>query len=129
MKVREIMKASPITVTDNTKLGDAARTMMQQHIRHLPVLHDGHLCGMLSERDILRFRAVTAQREDWVRAPVTDAMIASVQTAGPDDSLTEVAGRLAQAHIGALPIVERGALLGLITVTDVLEAEVREAMA
>jgi CBS domain-containing protein len=56
-------------------------------------------------------------------------MIASVQTAGPDDSLTEVAGRLAGSHIGALPIVERGALLGLVTVTDVLEAEVREAMA
>jgi CBS domain-containing protein len=128
MKVRDIMKPDPITVTEVTKLGDAMRTMMQHRIRHVPVVRGDRLCGILSERDILHYRAVTAFREDWWRAPVTAAMIASVQTAGPDDSLTEAAGRLADSRIGALPIVERGVLRGLITVTDVLEAEVREAM-
>ncbi len=128
MKIRQIMKTTPYTVTEADKLGDALRTMMQHRIRHLPVIRDGRLCGILSERDILHYRAVTSFREDWWRAPVTAAMISSVQTAGPDDSLTEVAGRLADSRIGALPIVERGALLGLVTVTDVLEAEVREAM-
>jgi acetoin utilization protein AcuB len=129
MKIHEIMKTKPITVTETTKLGEALQTMMKNRIRHLPVVRDGRLCGILSERDILHYRAVTAFREDWWRAPVTAAMIAMVQTAGPDDSLTEIAGRLADSRIGALPIVERGALLGLVTVTDVLEAEVREAMA
>jgi acetoin utilization protein AcuB len=128
MKVRELMKPAPITVTEVTRLGDALRLMMQHRIRHLPVVRDGRLCGILSERDILHYRAVTAFREDWWRAPVTAAMIASPQTAAPEDSLTEVAGRLAAARIGAMPIVERGTLLGLVTVTDVLEAEVREAM-
>jgi CBS domain-containing protein len=129
MKVREIMKSAPITVTEVTRLGEAFQTMMKHRIRHLPVVRDDRLCGILSERDLLHYRAVTAFREDWWRAPVTAAMIASVQTAGPDDSLTEIAGRLADSRIGALPVVERGALLGLVTVTDVLEAEVREAMA
>lgn len=129
MKVREIMKPSPITVTDVTELGDAARTMMKSGIRHLPVTRNGRLCGILSERDILQYRALASYREDWTHAPVTAAMVAAVQTAGPEDSLTEVAGRLAQARIGALPIVDHGALLGIITVTDVLEAEVRDAMA
>jgi CBS domain-containing protein len=129
MKVREIMKAPPITVTEVTKLGEAMQVMMKHRIRHLPVVRDDRLCGILSERDILHYRAVTAFREDWWRAPVTAAMIASVQTAGPDDSLTEIAGRLADSRIGALPIVERGVLHGLVTITDVLHAEVREAMA
>jgi CBS domain-containing protein len=129
MKVREIMKAPPITVTEVTKLGEAMQVMMKHRIRHLPVVRDDRLCGILSERDILHYRAVTAFREDWWRAPVTAAMIASVQTAGPDDSLTEIAGRLADSRIGALPIVERGVLRGLVTITDVLHAEVREAMA
>lgn len=129
MKVREIMKPTPWTVTEVTRLGDAMQTMLQHHIRHLPVVRDHKLVGILTERDVLHYRAVDAYREDWWRAPVTAAMVASVQTAGPDDSLTEVAGRLAQSRIGALPIVEQGSLLGLITVTDVLEAEVRQAMA
>jgi acetoin utilization protein AcuB len=129
MKVRDILKSPPITATEVTRLGEALRTMMKHRIRHLPIVRDDRLCGILSERDILHYRAVTAFREDWWRAPVTAAMIASVQTAGPDDSLTEVAGRLADSRIGALPIVDGGKLLGLVTVVDVLEGEVRQAMA
>jgi acetoin utilization protein AcuB len=129
MKVHELMKQAPMTVTEVTKLGEAMQTMLKYRIRHLPVVRDNHVCGILSERDILHYRAVTAFREDWWRAPVTAAMTATVQTAHPDDSLTEVAARFADSRIGALPIVDRGALVGLITITDVLEAEVRQAMA
>lgn len=129
MRVRSIMKSPPITATEITHLGDALQTMMKHRIRHLPIVRGDRLCGILSERDILHYRAVTAFREDWWRAPVTAAMIVSVQTAGPDDSLTEVAGRLADSRIGALPIVDGGKLIGLVTVVDVLAAEVREAMA
>ena len=128
MKVREIMKPQPITATEATRLGEALQTMMEHRIRHLPIVRGERLCGILSERDIMHYRAVTAFREDWWRAPATAAMIASVQTAGPDDSLTEVAGRLADSRIGALPIVDGGKLLGLVTVVDVLDAEVRQAM-
>jgi CBS domain-containing protein len=129
MKLRELMKPGPITVTETTSLWEAYRLMTDHHIRHLPVIRGDALCGILSERDLLDYRARTAFREDWWRAPVGVAMTWSPQTAGPEDSLTEVAGRLALAKIGALPVVERGKLLGLVTVTDVLEAEVREAMA
>lgn len=128
MKMRDIMKPSPWTITEITRLGEAHRVMTEHRIRHLPVVRDGQLCGILSERDILEYRAKTAFREDWWRAPVSAAMVASPQTAGPDDSLTEVAGRLAAAKIGAMPIVERGILMGLVTVTDVLEAEVAQSM-
>lgn len=129
MKVRDIMKASPITATEITPLGEALQTMMKNRLRHLPIVRGDRLCGVLSERDILHYRAVTAFREDWWRAPTTSAMVATVQTAGPDDSLTEVAGRLADSRIGALPIVDAGKLIGIVTVIDVLEAEVRDSMA
>jgi CBS domain-containing protein len=128
MKLREIMKPRPLTVTEITRLGDAQQLMSTHRIRHLPVVRDARICGILSERDILEYRAKTAFREDWRRAPVSIAMVASPQTAGPDDSLTEVAGRLAAAKIGAMPVVERGALVGLVTVTDVLDAEVAQSM-
>lgn len=129
MKVRELMKTDPLTITEVARLGEVMQTMLKYRIRHLPVVREGRVCGILSERDILHYRAVTAFREDWWRAPASAAMIATVQTAHPDDSLTEVAARLADSRIGALPVVEQGKLVGLITVTDVLAAEVRQAMA
>jgi acetoin utilization protein AcuB len=129
MKLREIMRASPQTVGETTLLGEAQRLMTRLGIRHLPVVEAGRLSGILSARDILAYRAVTAFREDWWRAPVGVAMVRSPQTANPEDSLTEAAARLASARIGALPIVERGALIGIVTVSDVLDAEVRNAMA
>jgi acetoin utilization protein AcuB len=128
MKMRDIMKTSPLTVTEVTGLGEAQMMMSKNRIRHLPVVRGAVLSGILSERDILDYRAKTPFREDWWRAPVAAAMVAMPQTAGPDDALTEVAGRLAVSRIGAMPIVERGELIGLVTVTDVLEAEVARAM-
>jgi acetoin utilization protein AcuB len=128
MKLREIMKRDPVTATEVMRLGEAHKLMRQHHIRHLPVVDGTRLRGILSARDILDYRASTAFREDWWRAPVSAAMVPSPQTAGPDDSLTETAGRLASSRIGAMPVVEVGRLVGMVTVTDVLEAEVREAM-
>jgi len=129
MKLRQVMRASPQTIDKTAHLGEAHQLMRDLGIRHLPVVSAGKLCGILSSRDILRYRATTPFREDWWRAPVSAAMVSPAQTANPDDSLTEAAGRLAGSHIGALPIVDKGALIGIVTVTDVLDAEVRAAMA
>jgi CBS domain-containing protein len=102
--------------------------MVERHYRHLPVLRDGKLVGILTERDILEFRAKRDIDEDWWREPAAAAMRSPAQTAGPEDSLTEAAGRMAASKIGSLPIVEHGHLIGLVTVTDVLSAEVDEAV-
>jgi len=129
MKVRDIMRTSPFTIASSDTLGNAQRVMMRARIRHLPVMQDGRLAGILSERDLLATRAHADGDEAWWKIPVLRAMQSPVQTAGPDDSLSEVAGRMAMAKIGALPVVERGKLLGIATVTDVLNGELREAMA
>ncbi len=128
MLLKQIMKRGPLTVEDTDQLGAVYRTMTGARLRHFPVMQDGNLIGILSERDILEYRAKCGVDEDWWRTPVAKAMRSPVQTAGPDDSLSEAAGRMAAAKIGALPIVELGKLVGLITVTDVLAAEVDQAM-
>lgn len=129
MKAIDVMTRDPFTVTDTDTLGVAQSAMARRGIRHLPVVHEGRLVGMLSERDVLRARSLANGGDCWWATIVKDAMQLSPQTAGPDDSLTEIAGRMAAAKIGALPIVDRGKLLAIVTVPDVLAGEVRSAMA
>lgn len=127
MKIRDIMRPGPITIAANDSLAAAQRAMARAHIRHLPVVQGDRLVGVLSERDVLAARA-NAAGDAWRTKPVADVMSAPPHTASPDDPLTEVAGRMALEEIGAMPIVELGKLLGIATVSDVLDAEVREAM-
>lgn len=128
MRVRDIMRPKPLTIASTDTLGHAQRTMTRAHIRHLPVMADGRVVGIVTERDLLAARARTDGEEQWWMIPASREMHTPVQTAGPDDSVSEVAGRMALAKIGALPVVERGALLGIITVSDVLNGELQQAM-
>jgi CBS domain-containing protein len=129
MKVKDIMKSNVLTVGEDDALSVAQSILAWAGVRHLPVLRQGRLTGILSDRDILSYRAGPAAGRDWRSATVQAAMHPAPQTAHPDDSLTEVAGRMAAAKIGALPVVEQGKLVGIITTIDVLAGEVRDAMA
>lgn len=129
MKISEVMRPGAFTVQETDCLGTAQAAMTRAHIRHLPVISGGRVVGMLSERDLLAARLRAAQDEvGWWSISVHDAMQSPVHTARPDDSVTEVVGRMAAAKIGAMPVVELGKLLGIATITDVLDAEVRIAM-
>jgi len=130
MKIRDVMRPGPLTIAAGDSLGAAQRTMARAHIRHLPVVSESGLVGMLSERDVLAARArASSEGATWWTWTVREAMSTPAQTAHPEDSLTEVAARLAAGKLGAMPIVEMGKILGIATVSDVLDAEVREAMA
>lgn len=126
--LRSIMKRDPITVGDTDVLGNAHQIMTRAQIRHLPVTSDGRVIGVLSERDVLAARARSTDLP-WWKLQVHDAMTMPPHTAHPDDSIIEAAARLAMYKLGCLPVIELGRLVGIVTVTDVLDAEVRAAMA
>jgi CBS domain-containing protein len=129
MKISEVMRPGAFTISETDSLGTAQFAMTRAHVRHLPVMTANRIVGMLSERDVLRARAQASDdARNWWALTVHDAMTSPPHTARPDDSLTEVAARMAMAKIGAMPVVERGKLLGIATITDVLDAEVRVAM-
>jgi len=129
MKLRDIMQPFPQTVRRDDKLIIARDIMLWGQFRHLPVLDQGKLVGVLSEGDIAAHQARTGESlasspDDTVRM----AMQPEPHTAHPDDSVTEAAGRMATERIGCLPILDKGELVGLVTTTDILAAEVRRAM-
>ena len=132
MKLNEIMNTHPVTIEAGTDLTLARHTMAWADVRHLPVVdRDRKLKGVLSERDVLQH--VSRERDLGVDAdhpfPIVDAVMTTrVQTASADDAITEAAARLAESNIGCLPITEKGVLIGLVSRTDVLRGEVRQAM-
>ena len=128
MILKNFMVTNPIAVHPDDSLHHVSQIMAWTDTRHLPVtVGDDRLVGIISERDLLAFRAKQPE-SDPRSTPLSFAMHESPQTAAPESSLTEAAARLAQSQIGCLPVTEQGKLVGLVTRTDVLSAEVRASM-
>lgn len=124
MKIEDVMRRFPLSVNVDDDLVRARELMVWMGIRHLPVMSGGKLVGILSERDVAAHLAAHTNG-----CPVERAMHSPVQTAAPTDSITEAAGRMAEYKIGCLPVTDKGTLVGLVTSTDILNAQVRKAMA
>jgi acetoin utilization protein AcuB len=120
--VREIMRPA-VEVDQLDSLGEAYQAMRTNGVRHLAVLRSGRLAGIVSERDLLEYRAVLGFAEGWRDHGVSGVMTRSPRTVGPDESIVDVAARLASSRLGALPVVEHDTLIGMITIGDVLGAE------
>jgi acetoin utilization protein AcuB len=116
MLVRDSMSRNVIT-TVPTASADAARGLLRQHrIRQLAVVQSGRLIGIVTDRDL---------RGAPQAATVDRVMTARPHVISPDASMDEAARFLRAHKIGALPVTKRSKLLGIVTVSDVLDAFVR----
>jgi CBS domain-containing protein len=100
-------------------------------VRHVPIVEEERLVGIISDRDL---RAVMPpvlarfdrpeQVERVLSQPVSQLMSSDVLTVGPDDELQEVVDLMIEHKIGAVPVVEPGSakLLGIVSYVDVLRA-------
>jgi len=129
MLVKNRMNADPVSVSPDDTLADALRLTREHRIRHLPVVRDGALAGILSDRDIRTAMPSPLEVADADLAgrltgtPVSQVMTAEVITTGPFDTVEDAAKLLCRHRIGALPVVDaHGRLLGMISETDVLTA-------
>jgi CBS domain-containing protein len=130
MKLSAIMQRFPKTIGPHDTLVHAREEMLRGGFHHLPVINDQErLVGVLSEGDIGRYQSIMGE-SIWSNPSdsVAQAMTETIQTAGPDDSVTEAAARMGTKKIGCLPITKLGKLVGLVTRTDILAAEVQMDM-
>ena len=127
MKVGEHMSQPAIAVSPTTPAAAAMKLIRDKRIRRLPVVEDGSLVGIVSERDLLRampspatLLSVWEIPELLERILVRDLMTRDVITVTPETPI-EVAARLMVDHkIGGLPVEEPGGhLVGVITETDI----------
>ena len=133
MKVRELMSTDLVTLTEDETLAHAQRCMRSGRIRHLPVVREGRLVGLVTHRDLLAasfsvFAEVdpAEQRRVFATIPVKELMHREVVTVGPDLPVAEAARILLRNKFGCLPVVEDdGVLVGLVTEADFLRLTVR----
>lgn len=122
MKVRDVMQKRVTTISEDESLALAQQLMLWSGIRHLPVRRkpDGRVVGIISERDVLRaFKRLGAEPESFGR-PVSEFMSRPVEYIHPDAELADAAADMATKKLGCLPVIELGALVGIVTVNDVL---------
>jgi acetoin utilization protein AcuB len=118
MLVKERMNPCPIVIRVDGTLAEARARLDRHRIRHLPVIEDDRLVGIVTDRDI---RSV-ASALPLERLRVGDVMSRPVITVTPETQVQEAAKLMLAHRIGGLPVVKAGTLVGIITETDLLEA-------
>jgi CBS domain-containing protein len=115
-----------VTAAPGQTVRTVARLLRLNRIGAVPVIDDdGHLVGMLSERDIT-YRLAT-DGEDVLSARVADLMTVSVVTCGPADDLKYVMAEMTDKRFRHLPVLEDGAIVGIVSIGDVVKARLDEA--
>jgi acetoin utilization protein AcuB len=129
MLVRDRMTAPPITMDVRGSIAEAHGLMRHYQIRRVPVLRKGQLVGIVSWTDLMRAMPspatlLGAQEMPGLllRAGVREIMTADPTTVAPDQPIEDAALIMRQHKIGGLPVVEGGALVGMITESDIFQA-------
>ena len=116
MLIGRLMTSQPATVSSHDTLRTAAALMERGGYRRVPVVDDGKLVGIVSDRDV---RAHSGYL-DTTR--VTAAMTWDPKTVTPKMTVEDAARLMIEHKIGGLPVVDNGTLVGIITATDILKA-------
>lgn len=129
MYVRNHMTPNPYTLDPDSTIADALDLMRTKKIRRLPVVKNGKLVGIVTERKLLEVSPSPATSLSIFeinyllsKTKIDSIMTKNVITISPDSLLEEAAILMRDNDIGALPVVENGKLKGIITETNIFDA-------
>ena len=118
MKVSQLMHKSVLTAGADEDAEQAWKRMKTKKVRHLVVLRDGRVAGVLSDRDLAGYRGPGVREGQTVRQMMTPGVLA----ASPEMTVNEAAGLLREHGVSCLPVVaDDGKLRGILTTTDILD--------
>ena len=129
MLVSQILKTKAlhdiVTVSPATLVSEAAKILSEKRIGTVVVSRDGKSAeGILSERDIVR--EIGARGAGCLTHPVESLMTTKLVTCGSDDAADAVLQKMTDGRFRHMPVVERGALVGVISLGDVVKAKLME---
>lgn len=138
-EVRELMRMSVITAAPVAPIGDIVDVFRRRRIRHLPIVSDGQLLGIVSDRDVRRALgwASVHDMQSEARGRVEEAgpartaadiMHRNVVTVAPATPLGDAVARMLERRIHSLPVVTDEGVVGIVTQTDFVKAIARERL-
>lgn len=129
MLVREWMTPDPQTVSGSTPVMEAMQSLREGGFRRLPVMQDGKLIGIVTDRDLKEAtpsKATTLSIYELnyllSKLVVKDVMRAPVITVRADDPVEQAALLMEEHRVSGLPVLEDGKLAGILTITDLMRA-------
>ena len=123
--IDELMTPSPICIRPEQSLAEAHRLMRTHGVRHLPVVGDGRVLGVVTQGDLRLLESISEVETDKVA--VEEAMIERPYMVWPDTPVAEVLGEMVARHIGSALVVDRasltsGRVAGIFTAVDAMRA-------
>jgi acetoin utilization protein AcuB len=129
MKVREWMTPDPFTLTEGDRVKTAVQHLLRAGIRHVPVLRDNVLVGIVTDRDLrralpsLEAGASPKKYQSFMeRTTLGDIMTADPVTCTPDTDIADAVEIFVERKLGAIPVLNDGVLVAILTQIDVLRA-------
>jgi len=131
MHIRSKMTKEPVTITKQTTIADALELMRKHNIRRLPVLENNKLVGIVTDRDLSEVSPSPATTLSvfeinylLAKMKIKDVLPKNqkVVTISPDAFVEEAAIIMREHKIGALPVLEKNKLVGIITETNIFDA-------
>jgi CBS domain-containing protein len=128
MQVSEVMATDVVTVGRNDDLRLVDDIMAERHIRHIPVVEDDAIVGLVSQRDVFsaQMSSTMGYGEKGQRAYlhsilVKEVMAHPVITIAPEAPVSEAIDLIVEKRIGCLPVVRGQQLIGILTKTNLLQ--------
>lgn len=126
--VSQIMTKNIMKISLSDQLSTAEAMFKKNHIRHLPVVHEERIVGMLSYNDLLRISFADAVNEDETEVETTvyemfsieQVMTKKVVSINSDTTIKEAGSLFLQHDFHALPVVDNDRLVGIVTTTDII---------
>ncbi len=121
MRVEHPMTRVVVFVQPSVSLREAWQIMTTMHIRHLPVVEEGILRGIVSDRDLLLRARLDGTHVDVPDQPVSSAMSPAPYVCAPDTSVADVVRTMTERKIDAMPVLDASdRMVGLVTSTDLM---------
>ena len=118
MKVKNWMAKDVISISPQASIAEAIELMHRHSIRHLPVIKDNSMLGLVTESNLRQYFSPSMVH----KLLISDVMIVNPITVDPNASIDSAAQLIYRYKVGGLPVLEKRRLIGILTITDILAA-------
>jgi CBS domain-containing protein len=127
MSIRAILQSRDhdvISVPTEVSVTDAVALLAERRIGALPVVDNGKVCGIFSERDVVY--GLAREGASFLSKTVADVMITPPITVSPDEGAIDSLSLMTMRRIRHLPVIEGGALVGFVSIGDIVKYRIEK---